>query len=85
MVECPKEYVECFTPTEYDELLDILEEDQLIQVQSLSDGEAAANFIWEVLFLNPFELLYVGITMTVLATYGLSIYYMFKRIQKKFS
>jgi len=53
--------------------------------EAMSDAEAAANFVWQVLFLNPIELIYIGITMTVLATYGLSIYYMFKKIQKKFS
>jgi len=51
----------------------------------MGDAEAAANFVWEVLFLSPIELFYIGITMTVLATYGLTIYYMFKKIQKKFS
>jgi|TARA_R110000744_G_scaffold19304_8_gene51072 hypothetical protein len=51
----------------------------------LGDGEAAVNFVWNVLFLTPAELLYIGISMSVLAFYGLSIYYMYKRIQKKFS
>ena len=41
--------------------------------------------VWEVLFLGPVELISIGLTMTVLATYGLTIYYMFKKIQKKFS
>jgi len=53
--------------------------------EAMGDVEAASNFVWEVLFLSPVELFYIGITMTVLATYGLSIYYMFKKIQKKFS
>lgn len=51
----------------------------------MGDAEAAADFVWTLLFLSPVELVYIGITMTVLATYGLSIYYMFKKIQKKFS
>ena len=53
--------------------------------ESMGDAEAAADFVWTLLFLSPIELFYIGITMTVLATYGLSIYYMFKKIQKKFS
>jgi hypothetical protein len=85
MVECPKEYYECLTYEEFDEIVDILEENDLPMPEAMSDAEAAANFVWQVLFLNPIELIYIGITMTVLATYGLSIYYMFKKIQKKFS
>ena len=52
--------------------------------QTIGDVEAASDFVWQVLFLSPIELVYIGITMTVLATYGLSIYFMFKKIQKKF-
>lgn len=85
MVECPEEYYECLTEEEYDEILDLFEENDIAIPDAMGDAEAAANFVWQVLFLNPLELVYIGITMTVLATYGLSIYYMFKRIQKKFS
>ena len=85
MPECPEEYYECLTYEEWDEIVDILEENDLAMPQAMGDAEVAANFVWEVLFLNPIELIYIGITMTVLATYGLSIYYMFKKIQKKFS
>ena len=53
--------------------------------EAMGDVEARIKFCLEVLFLSPVELFYIGITMTVLATYGLSIYYMFKKIQKKFS
>jgi hypothetical protein len=53
--------------------------------ESMGDAEVAAQFVWEVLFLGPVELISIGLTMTVLATYGLTIYYMFKKIQKKFS
>jgi hypothetical protein len=84
-VECPEEYYECLTEKEYDDIIDLFEENNIAMPESMGDAEAAANFVWEILFLNPFELVYIGITMTVLATYGLSIYYMFKRIQKKFS
>ncbi len=85
MIECPEEYYECLTEAEYEEILEIFEENDMVMPEALGDAEAAANFVWQVLFLNPFELVYIGITMTVLATYGLSIYYMFKKIQKKFS
>ena len=85
MVECPEEYYECLTYEEWDEIVDIFEENDMAMPEAMGDAEAAANFVWQVLFLNPLELVYIGITMTVLATYGLSIYYMFKKIQKKFS
>ena len=85
MTECPEEYYECLTEEEYDEIIDLFVENDIAMPEAMGDAEAAANFVWEVLFLNPIELIYIGITMTVLATYGLSIYYMFKKIQKKFS
>lgn len=85
MPECPEEYYECLTEEEYDEIIDIFVENDIAMPEAMGDAEAAANFVWEVLFLSPIELFYIGITMTVLATYGLSIYYMFKKIQKKFS
>ena len=65
-------------PIEWD---DELESSEL----ELGDVEAASDFVWQVLFLTPIELIYIGFTMTVLASYGLSIYYIYKRIQKKFS
>lgn len=85
MAECPEEFYECLTEEEYDEILDIFVENDIAMPEAMGDAQAAANFVWEVLFLSPIELFYIGITMTVLATYGLSIYYMFKKIQKKFS
>ena len=84
-VECPPEFYECLTYEEFDDIVDLMEENDIAMPESMGDAEAAANFVWQVLFLNPIELIYIGITMTVLATYGLSIYYMFKKIQKKFS
>jgi hypothetical protein len=83
--ECPPEFYECLTYEEFDDIVDLMEENDIAMPESMGDAEAAANFVWQVLFLNPIELIYIGITMTVLATYGLSIYYMFKKIQKKFS
>ena len=88
MTECPPEFYECLTEEQYDEILDILDENELAMpssIEALGDGEAAANFVWNVLFLSPVELFYIGISMSVLAFYGLSIYYMYKKIQKKFS
>ena len=88
MTEGPPEFYECLTEEEYDEILNLFEENELSMPDSiapLGDGEAAANFVWNVLFLTPLELLYIGISMSVLAFYGLSIYYMYKKIQKKFS
>ena len=85
MTECPPEFYECLTEEEFDEILVLFEENDIEVPQAISDVEAASDFVWQVLFLTPLELIYIGITMTVLATYGLSIYYMFKKIQKKFS
>ena len=84
-IECPEEYYECLTEEEYDEILELFEENDVVMPESLGDVEAASDFVWQVLFLSPVELIYIGISMSVLAFYGLSIYYMFKKIQKKFS
>ena len=85
MTECPEEFYECLTEEEYDDILDLFEENDIVMPESMGDAEAAANFVWNVLFLTPMELVYIGISMSVLAFYGLSIYYMYKKIQKKFS
>ena len=85
MTECPPEFFECLTEEEYDEIIDLFVENDIAMPESMDDAEAAADFVCTLLFLSPIELFYIGITMTVLATYGLSIYYMFKKIQKKFS
>tara|TARA_B110000003_G_scaffold204026_1_gene202715 strand:- start:386 stop:643 length:258 start_codon:yes stop_codon:yes gene_type:complete len=85
MTECPPEFYECLTEEEFDEILEIFEENDMVMPEALGDAEAAANFVWNVLFLSPVELFYIGISMSVLAFYGLSIYYMYKKIQKKFS
>ena len=84
-VKCPEEFYECLTEEEFDEILEIFEENDMVMPEALGDAEAAANFVWNVLFLSPVELFYIGISMSVLAFYGLSIYYMYKKIQKKFS
>ena len=85
MTECPPEFYECLTEEEYDDILELFEENDIVMPEALGDAEAAANFVWNVLFLSPVELFYIGISMSVLAFYGLSIYYMYKKIQKKFS
>ena len=85
MTECPPEFYECLTEEEFDEILEVFEENDMVMPESLGNAEAAANFVWNVLFLSPVELFYIGISMSVLAFYGLSIYYMYKKIQKKFS
>jgi hypothetical protein len=50
-----------------------------------SDAQAVADFTWQVLFLTPWELAYIALPMSVLAFYGLSIYAIFKYIQRRFS
>lgn len=49
------------------------------------DAQAVADFTWQVLFLTPWELAYIALPMSVLAFYGLSIYAIFKWVQKRFS
>jgi len=88
MNECPEDNI-CFTEEEWSDFLleyevEIINEVGLPNTAPMGDAEAASNFIWEVLFLNPVELIYIGITMSVLAFYGLSIYYIYKWIQRKF-
>ena len=73
MTECPPEFYECLTEEEFDEILEVFEENDMVMPESLGDAEAAANFVWNVLFLSPSELIYIGISMSVLAFYGLSI------------
>ena len=74
MTECPPEFYECLTEEEYDDILELFEENDIVMPEALGDAEAAANFVWNVLFLSPVELFYIGISMSVLAFYGLSIY-----------
>ena len=62
----------------------IIDEVGGLPVPEIGDAEAVANFTWEVLFLSPWELAYIALPMSVLAFYGLSIYAIFKYIQRKF-
>ena len=84
-VECPEEYYECLTYEEFSEIVDVLEQNDIAMPEAMGDVEAASQFAWEILFLSPWELAYIGIPMSVLAFYGLSIYAIFKYIQKKVS
>jgi hypothetical protein len=52
---------------------------------SAGDAQAVADFTWQVLFLSPWELAYIALPMSVLAFYGLTIYAIFKWVQKRFS
>ena len=85
MAECPEEYYECLTEEEWDDIVDLFNENNIEVPSELGDVEAATNFAWELLFLSPWALAYISIPMGVLAFYGLSIYAIFKYIQRKFS
>jgi hypothetical protein len=54
-------------------------------VPKTSDVQAIIDITWEMLFLHPWDLIYIGLPMSVLAFYGLSIYAVYKWIQKRFS
>ena len=89
MSECPEELV-CFTEQEWVDFLieyelDIVDEVGGLPVAPTSDVQALSDFTWEILFLSPWELAYIALPMSVLAFYGLSIYAVFKYIQRKFS
>ena len=89
MSECPKDLV-CFTEDEWIDFineyeLEILDDIGSMPVSQTSDAAEIANFTWQVLFLSPWELAYIALPMGVLAFYGLSIYAVFKYIQKKFT
>ena len=88
MVECPEDMI-CFTGEEWNDFLIEYELDIVNEVGVMSDSsgdvQAATDFAWELLFLSPWELAYISIPMGVLAFYGLTIYALFKYIQKKFS
>ena len=87
-IECPEEFEICFTNEEWDEFhnyFDFNDDDVFIPEHPVGDVEAVADFTWQLLFLSPWELIYIAMPMSVLAFYGLSIYYAFKWIQRKFS
>ncbi len=78
----------CFTEEEWVEFITEYELDLINEVgtvQPAGDAQAAINFTWEILFLSPWELAYIALPMGVLAFYGLTIYSIFKYIQRRFS
>ena len=85
--ECPETMV-CLTEESFNEMLAPYEMEysaETLELEPMGDAEAVANFTWEILFLSPWELAYIALPMSVLAFYGLSIYAIFKYIQKKLS
>ena len=77
----------CFTQDEWYEFINEYELDIINEVgtPTTGDAQAAIDFTWQILFLTPWELAYIALPMTVLAFYGLTIYSIFKYIQKRFS
>ena len=77
-----------FTEDEWYEFINEYELDIINEVgtpTTTGDAQAAIDFTWQILFLSPWELAYIALPMTVLAFYGLTIYSLFKYIQKRFS
>ena len=89
---CPEDHV-CFNAEQWDLFireyeLDLQQEfynDEVDLSSGIGDAQAVADFTWQVLFLSPWELAYIALPMSVLAFYGLSIYAIFKWLQKRFS
>lgn len=84
--DCAEKYEVCLTNEEYLELIVMMEDAGVTwqSTEALGDAEALTDFTWQILFLSPWELIYIAMPMSVLAFYGLSIYYMFKWIQGRF-
>ena len=87
--ECPEQFEVCFTQDDWINFvieyeLEIMDEIGNLPNKTQGDAEAAINFTWELLFLSPWELVYIALPMSVLAFYGLTIYGIFKYIQRKF-
>ena len=83
-----EETIVCFTEDELYEFINEYELDIINEVgtpTTTGDAQAAIDFTWQILFLTPWELAYIALPMTVLAFYGLTIYSIFKYIQKRFS
>ena len=87
---CPEEFAICMTEEEWlqfvvDYEAGIIDEVGGLPVPEVGDAQAISDFTWELLFLSPWELAYISIPMAGLGFYGLSLYAIFKYIQKKFS
>ena len=84
---CPEELVCIDVETwnmiveEYDLVMDMSE---MSDVAKTSDVQAVVDLSWQLLFLTPWELIYIGLPMSVLAFYGLSISAAHRWIQKRF-
>jgi hypothetical protein len=85
---CPEDLV-CIDEETWDLMVEEYDlswdEADLVALESTSDVQAVVDLSWQLLFLTPWELAYIGLPMSVLAFYGLSIYAVFKWIQKKFN
>jgi len=85
---CPEELV-CIDLDTWDLMVEEYDlswdESEMVALESTSDVQAIVDLSWELLFLTPWELIYIGLPMSVLAFYGLSIYAIYKWIQKRFS
>lgn len=85
---CPEELV-CIDEETWDLMVEEYDlswdEPEMVALESTSDVQAIVDLSWELLFLTPWELVYIGLPMSVLAFYGLSIYAIYKWIQKRFS
>ena len=84
--KCPDDMI-CMTDKQWYDFVNEYEIDLSgeLEMAEISDAQAVADFTWQVLFLTPWELAYIALPMSVLAFYGLSIYAIFKYIQRKFS
>ena len=68
-MDCPEQYEVCYTPDEFEALVELLEENDLYGEYStevtapIGDAEAVTNFVWELLYTSPWELVYISIPM----------------------
>jgi hypothetical protein len=85
---CPDDMI-CMTDEQWYDFVNEYEIDLTGELEmtemSAGDAQAVADFTWQVLFLSPWELAYIALPMSVLAFYGLTIYAIFKWVQKRFS
>ena len=82
---CPPETV-CLTYDEYDEIVMMLQEAEIAyEPIEMSDTAHMIQLGWDILFLSPWELIYISLPMSVLAIYGLSIYAGYLWVKRKVS
>lgn len=84
---CPDELV-CIDVETWDMIVEeydlVMDMSEMSDVAKTSDVQAVVDLSWQLLFLTPWELIYIGLPMSVLAFYGLSIYAAYRWIQKRF-